>query len=339
MMKLDRTYLRERIGSMRQLAFIRRAVLEDGKGRNMRVMEISNGTGLNFTVYPDRGMDIGEASFKGIPLAWITPNGPVAPAFYEAEGFNWLRSWGGGLLTGCGLMNVGGPNRAGGENHGLHGRLSNTPAGQVNTTSRWNQDGVYELKAEGDIRVSRVFGKNLLMTRSIRTAMGDNAIEIEDTVTNEGFRKTPFMLLYHMNFGFPLLDEDSYLEAVPHKVTPQNTIAAAGFRDWNCAEAPTEDFAEQVFYHDIPADENGMASISMITPSSNLKLTVSYRVAELPYLVQWKMMGQGEYVMGLEPANCYPEGQENIEKRGILKMLAPGDTVSTKVRVAVEELN
>ncbi len=339
MMKLEQKYLRERIGSMRQLAFIRRAVLEDGKGRNMRVMEISNGTGLNFTVYPDRGMDIGEASFKGVPLSWITPNGPVAPAFYEPDGFNWLRSWGGGLLTGCGLMNVGGPNRAGGENHGLHGRLSHTPAGQVNTTSRWNSDGVYELKAEGDIRVSRVFGKNLLMTRSIRTAMGDNAIEIEDTVCNEGFRTTPFMLLYHMNFGFPLLNEDAYLEAVEHKVTPQNTIAAAGFREWNCAEAPMEDFAEQVFYHDIPADENGMASISMISPSSNLKLTVSYRVAELPYLVQWKMMGQGEYVMGLEPANCYPEGQENIEKRGLLKVLAPGETVSTKVRVAVEELN
>ena len=339
MMKLDQKYLRERIGSMRQLAFIRRAVLEDGKGRNMRVMEFSNGTGLNFTVYPDRGMDIGEASFKGIPLSWITPNGPVAPAFYEPDGLNWLRSWGGGLLTGCGLMNVGGPNRAGGENHGLHGRLSHTPAGQVNTTSRWNSEGVYELKAEGDIRVSRVFGKNLLMTRSIRTAMGDNAIEIEDTVCNEGFRTTPFMLLYHMNFGFPLVNEDAYLEAVPHKVTPQNTIAAAGFREWNCAEAPTEDFAEQVFYHDIPADENGMASISMITPSSNLKLTVSYRVAELPYLVQWKMMGQGEYVMGLEPANCYPEGQENIEKRGLLKVLAPGETVSTKVRVAIEELN
>ena len=338
MFDLDKNYLRERIGSMRQLAFIRRAVLEDGKGRNMRVMEISNGSGLNFTVYPDRGLDIGEASFKGIPLAWMTPNGPVAPAFYEAEGLNWLRSWSGGLLTGCGLMNVGGPNHSGGETHGLHGRLSHTPAGQVNSTSKWNSDGVYELKVDGDIRVSRVFGKNLLMNRSIRTAMGDNSIEIEDTVTNEGFRTTPFMLLYHMNFGFPLLDENCYLEAVEHKVTPQNAIAAAGFRDWKSAEPPSEDFIEQVFYHEIPADDSGMASISMINPDNHLKLTVAYRTAELPYLAQWKMMGRGEYVMGLEPANCFPEGQENFEKRGLLKMLAPGETVSTRVRVSIEEL-
>ena len=334
----DKNYLRERIGSMRQVAGIRRAELEDGKGRGMRILDVNNGSGLNFTVYPDRGMDIGEASFKGIPVAWITPNGPVAPQFYDAGGLNWLRSWGGGLLTGCGLMNVGGPNASGGEEHGLHGRLSHTPAGQVNAKAAWDNDGVYRIELDGEIRVSRVFGKNIFMTRKISTALGENAITIEDEVENQGFRPTPFMLLYHMNFGYPLVNDNTYLEAVEHKVTPQNAIAAAGFREWRFAEAPSEDFAEQVFYHEIPADENGMASMSMINKDENLKLTVSYRTAELPYLVQWKMMGQGEYVMGLEPANCFPEGQENFEKRGLLKLLAPGESVSTKVRVAIEEL-
>ena len=142
----DKNYLRERIGSMRQVAGIRRAELEDGKGRGMRILDVNNGSGLNFTVYPDRGMDIGEASFKGIPVAWITPNGPVAPQFYDAKGLNWLRSWGGGLLTGCGLMNVGGPNASGGEEHGLHGRLSHTPAGQVNAKAAWDEDGVYRIE-------------------------------------------------------------------------------------------------------------------------------------------------------------------------------------------------
>jgi hypothetical protein len=331
--------MRRYLGNQRQLAGIRRFILDDDRGRGMRVFEVNNGSGLMFNVYPDRGLDIGEVFFNGRQLAWLTGSSAAAPAFYSTEGNEWLRSWGGGLLTGCGLMNVGGPNHAGGENHGLHGRLSHTPAGQVNSSSRWNSEGIYELKVDGDIRVSRVFGKNLLMNRSIRTAMGDNSIEIEDTVCNEGFRTTPFMLLYHMNFGFPLLNENCYLEAAEHKVTPQNAIAAAGFRDWNSAEPPTEDFIEQVFYHEIPADENGMASISMINPDNRLKLTVSYRTAELPYLAQWKMMGLGEYVMGLEPANCFPEGQENFEKRGLLKMLAPGETVSTKVRVSIEELN
>ena len=175
-----------RIGSMRQIASLRRAVLDDGKGRGMRIIDLDNGSGLAFTVYPDRGMDLGEAHYKGIPLVWLSANGPVAPQFYEAQGFNWLRTWSGGLLTGCGLMNVGGPNNCGGEDHGLHGRLSHTPAGEVNTRTDWNGDR-YELEVSGKIRVSRVFAKNLLLTRRISTALGDNSITVEDRIENQGF--------------------------------------------------------------------------------------------------------------------------------------------------------
>ena len=119
-MDFSRKNIYGKVGAMRQLASVRRAVLDDGKGRGMRVVDVNNGGGWSFTVYPDRGMDIGEASFKGIPLVWLTPACGTADS-YEPENFNWLRSWGGGLLTGCGLLNVGGPCEAG-EAHGLHGR-------------------------------------------------------------------------------------------------------------------------------------------------------------------------------------------------------------------------
>ncbi|MBR2373699.1 MAG: aldose 1-epimerase family protein [Lentisphaeria bacterium] len=334
----DKNYLRERIGSMRQLAGIRRAELEDGKGRGMRILDVNNGSGLSFTVYPDRGMDIGETFFKGIPIAWITPNGPVAPQFYDASGLNWLRSWGGGLLTGCGLMNVGGPNTSGGEEHGLHGRLSHTPAGQVNAKAAWDSDGVYRIELDGEIRVSRVFGKNIFMTRKISTALGENAIIIEDEVENQGFRPTPFMLFYHMNFGWPLVDESTVLTMPEHKVIPQNDIAIAGLGEWNRMCEPEGDWVEQVFYHQIPADENGMAKVVMSNPKLKLQVTVEYRVAELPYLVEWKQMGKGEYVCGLEPANCFPEGQAGIMKRGMLKKLQPGEVSTSFVKVSFQEL-
>lgn len=334
----DRDYLRERIGSMRQLSSIRRAVLDDDKGRGMRVWNFDNGGGLTFSVYPDRGMDIGEASYKGTPLAWITPNGPVAPAFYESEGINWLRSWGGGMLTGCGLMNVGGPNCSGGESHGLHGRLSHTPAGEVNSRCFWNDRGEYVLEAEGHIRVSRVFGKNLALVRRISTVSGSSTVTIEDTVENEGFRSTPLMQLYHMNFGWPLVDDGSVLEAVSHKVIPQNDIAAAGLGEWNRMTEPEPGFVEQVFYHDIPAGEDGMAAIRLRNQKLGLMLEVSYRTRELPWLVQWKQMGQGEYVLGLEPANCFPEGQAAMIKRGMLRTLAPGERVSTLFRISLSEI-
>lgn len=335
---LEREHIHPYIGSMRQLASIRRSVLDDGKGRGMRICDVNNGSGLAFTVYPDRGMDIGETWFKGIPVVWLTSNGPVAPAFYESEDFNWLRSWNGGLLTGCGLMNVGAPNSSGGEKHGLHGRLSHTPAEEFNTFSQWNSLGNYELKLSGKLRISKVFGKNIVMDRTIFTALEDNSITIVDTIANNGFCRTPLMLLYHMNLGWPLVSPDCYIECVEHKVTPQNDIAAAGFSNWRNFGEPKNGFVEQVFYHDIPADKDGFASVKLLNPNIKLGCEICYRKQELPYLVQWKQQGCGEYVMGLEPANCYPEGQLAFSKRGLLKYLAPGENLQTMIKISFWEL-
>lgn len=325
--------LRRRIGSDRQLGFIRRAVLDDGKGRGMRILDVDNGSGLRFTVYPDRGMDIGEASFRGVNLVWL-PQSPTAPQFYEATQFNWLRSWGGGLLTGCGLSNVGGPNNAGGEEHGLHGRLSHTPAEEVNSAAFWDGDR-YVFEVSGRVRHSRVFGENLLLSRRIRMVRGENAIAVEDTVENQGFGTSPLMLLYHMNFGWPLVSEESVLEAVEHKITPQNVHASEAVATWNRILPPREGFAEQVLYHEIPAAADGFSAVTLSNPELKLRMKLEYRSAELPYLVQWRQFGCGEYVLGLEPGNCVPEGQSAVDQKGLLRRLAPGEKVCTSLRITL----
>ena len=334
----DPAYLAPRVGNMAQVASIRRLVSDDGKGRGMRVLEVNNGSGLSFSLYPDRGMDIGQAYYKGTPLAWVSRNQEVAPQFYEAEGIEWLRSWGGGLLTGCGLVNVGGPNTAGGERHGLHGRLSHIPAEEVNTSSAWTADGKFTLSASGRVRHSRVFGENLLLTRTITTSLGEASITVRDTVENQGFAPSPLMLLYHLNLGWPLVDSGAALRAPAHEVTPQNEHSAAGLADWRKITAPVPGFREQVYYHTLPADSQGLAAIRLVNRRLGLAFNVTYRVAELPYLIQWKMMGQGEYVVGLEPANCYPEGQEQNANKGLLRQLAAGEKIETFLKLTVETL-
>lgn len=334
----DKAFLYPRLGNMVQLASVRRLLADDGKGRGMRVLEFDNGSGLRFTVYPDRGMDIGAASYNGTPLAWMSCNGDVAPQFYDANGFEWLRTWPGGLLTGCGLTNVGGPNDAPGGPHGLHGRISHTPAAEVNASASWTDAKTYELAASGRVNQSKVFGEKLSLTRRIATRLGSASIEVCDTVENLGFESAPLMLLYHMNFGWPLVDDGAVLEAVPHEVTPQTAHAAAGLQEWMRAAAPTPGFNEQVYYHAIPPGEDGLASIRLANPALGLAVRVAFRTAELPHLIQWKMMGQGEYVMGLEPANCFPEGQERIASRGVLRHLNPGERIETLVRLSVEKL-
>ena len=334
-MKFTKNNLSGKIGSMRQAAYIRRAVLDDGKGRGMRIIDVNNGSGLAFTIYPDRGMDIGEASFCGMPLVWL-PADPAVAASYDSTGINWLRSWGGGMLTGCGLLNVGGPCEANGENHGLHGRLSHIPATEVNTGSGWDDENNYTLTVSGKIYHSRVFGENLCVTRKITVTAGCNTINIEDTVENLGFSAQPLMMLYHMNFGWPLVNENSFLTPTDQKVTPQGDTAAAGMDKWDKMQLPTAGFAEEVFYHDISADENGFASITLTNPDEKVKLTVSCRKAELPLFAEWKQMGQGEYVLGLEPANCVPENQNGNRDKGLLKTIAPGEVITHKIAVTLE---
>ena len=124
---LTRRELFRRIGRLEQVAGIEPFVFDDGPARGVRAFRFRTGSGLTFDVVPDRGMDVSFAEHGGTPLAWLSPNGVVAPSFYEPQGEGWLRSFPGGLLVTCGLRNVGPPGEREGEELGLHGRASKLP--------------------------------------------------------------------------------------------------------------------------------------------------------------------------------------------------------------------
>ena len=226
--------LKPYIGTMKQLAGVRTSVLDDGRGRGVRVADLDNSSGLSFQVLLDRGMDIGRATFKGIPLSYLAPVGIVHPAYYEPDGLRWLRSFGGGLLTGCGLSTVGTPAAEVGMRVdgplGLHGRLSNTPAENLSVSEDW-EDSQYRLKISGLLREASFFAENLECIRTISTAFGSNGITLTDRITNRGVRPAPLMLLYHINTGFPLLGANAVLSAKGCNKTPRNETAAAGLAD------------------------------------------------------------------------------------------------------------
>ncbi|MBR7119818.1 MAG: aldose 1-epimerase family protein [Lentisphaeria bacterium] len=332
---MNKKTLRRYLGNQRQLGGVRRFVLDDDCGRGMRVIEVNNGSGLIFNVYPDRGMDIGEVFFNGRQLAWLPGSAPGAPAFYNERESEWLRSWGGGLLTGCGYLNVG-PAENG---EGLHGRLSHIPAGEVNSSAEFVDDVTFVTTVSGKVSHCKVFSENLLLTRKITSVSEKNSIVIEDTIENCGFTTQPLMILNHMNFGWPLVDENCYLEAAEHQVAPRNVRAAEGIDRWNIIEVPQEGFQEQVYFHSAePCDAENMASMAIVNPASGLKVTVKRSVAELPFLIEWKQMGCGNYVLGIEPANCHPVGKDAFEKQGLLRNIAPGEIVKTKIKVVFEAI-
>ena len=333
--------LKPYIGSMQQLASIRTSELDDGKGRGVRIADVDNGSGLSFCVQLDRGMDIGTATFKGIPLAYMSPVGYASASHFESDSLRWLRNFTAGLVTGCGLRNVGAPVEADEEvvstPLGLHGRLSNTQAEKTAVTEEWIEDQ-YKLNVSGTMREACFFRENLELTRTISTALGDNSITIIDRVTNRGVRPSPLMLLYHINLGFPLLSENARLSAKVTSSSARDEKAEQKLGEWMRCEPPTLGIAENCYFHDIEADADGMARMTMSNPDLGIELEIAFRKAELPFFTQWKMMGAQEYVMGLEPANCHPDGQDEEAKNGTLRIIEPDETIEHKVVLTVREI-
>ena len=327
----DKDTLRRLIGSEGQVAGIRLLGLADGRVRGMRAAEVFTGTGFRFTVLVDRGLDIGAAEHAGRPLAWLHP-ALASPAHYEPSGIGWLRSFGGGLVTTCGLTHYGPPDPEG-EGFGLHGRASHLPAANLRVRQEWRGDD-YVLEIEGETRQSRLFGENLRLERRISTRLGASSLVIEDRVTNDGFRPSPVAVLYHCNLGFPVVSPDSELVVRDRELKPRDEVARAGIADASRFGPPQAGFAEQVFYHFPETAADGTAAAAIVNRALGFGAYLRWRAAELPVLAHWKMTGAGEYVCGLEPSmhEMRPTRRE-LREDGLLRELAPGASLSFRVEL------
>jgi len=334
---LTRKELLRRIGRLEQVAGIEPFVFDDGPARGVRAFRFRTGSGLSFDVIPDRGMDLSFAEHRGTPLAWLSPNGVVAPSFYEPQGEGWLRSFPGGLLVTCGLRNVGPPGEREGEAFGLHGRASHVPASRVSYDASWDDVGCV-LEARGQIRESSVFGPNLVLRRRISTRVGEPRLWIEDEIENEGFEPEPLMVLYHINLGWPLLDEASRLFGpgrAGEPPEPRDEVARGGLEAWDRFAAPTPGFKERVFYHRPTVGLDGLAEARVVNPALGLVFSVRFHPEELPEFVQWTMTGEGTYVLGLEPATCRVEGSAAEEAAGRVIRLEPGEIRLHRLEIEV----
>lgn len=325
------------IGNISQIGGVRPYELSDGWARKMRAIDVNTGSGFQYTILPDRGMDISLASFKGKNLVYLTCNGETSPYYYESEGIGWLHTFTGGLLSTCGLTHLGPPVLDDGEALGLHGRYSTLPARQVSDCSEW-MDGDFHIKLKGTIEEGHLFGHKLRLVREISSILGRNELEISDTITNFGSKLSPYTILYHINLGYPLLSEDAELIIEPLLTSPRDKNAEPGLNEFRKFIEPQDAYDEQVFFHQMKGDESGITTASLLNKELGFKLTLEFNINQLPFLTQWKMMGSGEYVLGLEPGNVFSKSRKQLREESSLPFLEPQATVTNRLKIKIEEL-
>ena len=326
-----RSWTREELtryaGNIDQIGGVRLSVLEDGKARGIRTAQFETGSGLAFTVLLDRGMDVGSTRFKGASLVWESNVGPAHPMYFEKDGLSWHRTWSGGLVNGCGTAYMGRPCEDEGESLGIHGRLSHIPASNTWADAAWRGDE-YEMWVLGKARETTVKGENILVNRRVWTHLGESRLFIRDTMTNEGLEPAPHMMLYHFNFGFPLVAEGTEFIA-PSKMVHSFARGGGETPDHKRYVAPIDGCPERGFRHEMVAGNDGYVTLVLANRQFNagqgLGIYCRYRLAELPHIMQWVMMRAGTYVAGLEPSNCPMGGRTRAREEGWLPFLAPGE--------------
>ncbi|MBE1607194.1 aldose 1-epimerase family protein [Actinopolymorpha pittospori] len=329
--------LARKAGDLGAAGGVRSVVLADGAERGLRVLEFRTGSGLGFDVLVDRAMDIGPADYRGASFGWRSATGLRHPGLHEnadEDGLGWLRSFSGLLVTG-GLDHAFGAeeldashfrySRRATTKNGLHGRIANTPARLIG----YGEDRVGDevvLWAEGEVRQAAVFGEHLRLRRRIEADLGGTEIRLTDTVTNAGFDPTPHMYLYHINVGWPFLDEGARFEApVVRTLWQSDSVAEQGFSHL-VLPGPQPGFVEQVYEHELRPDADGRVKARLANDRLGVFFEVEYDSGEFPVFLQWMHLREGAYTIGLEPSTNHVGGARAAREDGTLTWLGPGES-------------
>lgn len=297
-----------RISNFMQVASLRRYTLTEGRSAGLSVIDCDTGK-LRFLLNVTKGCDVAQLYHEGQNMSFISKNG------FKTDSGDFLRRFEGGMLYTCGLDSVGGR-----DGYPIHGNYHNNQA-EV-TRCECTEEGIV---IEATVRDTALFGQNLVLRRRITAAIGGEALTVEDTLTNEGYREEGYAILYHVNVGYPMLSEGARVEAEIESCTPRTEWSKKTEGEMLTVSAPVPNQEEMCYFLKLKKPE-----ISLKNQALSKRLTVSYSEDTLPHLVLWRSMASGDYAMGLEPATTLLDGGFAY------RYLAPGESVTMSVTVKVE---
>jgi hypothetical protein len=304
----------DKVSNIAQVGGIETSVLDNGLGKGVRIAWINTGTGLRFKVVIDRAMDIADAFFNQYSLSWLNHPGVVAPQPFSNRGTDWLRTFGGGLITTCGLSHVGGPEQDEHGERGLHGLISNISAEVVSIIQPDPARGIFSMSITGIIKQTQIFGPSLELKRTISATLGSSIIHLHDEIINRGNETAPHMLLYHCNFGWPLADEGAQIFCNGEKTISCPTVSEKH-----------NGSGQDVFFIDSAPNKEGICVCGIENKKIGLAAVLKFPKKQLPWLTNWQHWAKGEYVTGIEPGTHPPIGQAKAREEGSLIFIAPGE--------------
>lgn len=298
---------KEYVATPSTLCGAERFIYSDGKARGVEAVRMYNGK-IDLTVILDRGMDIFKLFYKGTPISYISKNGLVSPKLCETAAYTFLNSFDAGFVYTCGLDNVGAPYDKNGAHFVQHGSNSYIPAENVCVLTE-EKDGEYYITLKGELHVTALFGKNLVMCREISMKYLGDEVTITDSIRNDGFTDGEYMIMYHSNIGYPILNEKATLKVDSNEIRP---ISDSPRMDkYSEFTAPSPESPEEVMLHVLNKGRGVKARLD----GEALALELIFDTDEFPYLVEWKSMASGDYVLGIEPSTIpMPERTPRILK-------------------------
>jgi len=316
---------------------------EDGLRAGVDVLALDNGK-LRLDVVPTRGMGIHTVAVKGdeeVPtIGWKSPNrGPIHPAFVdlgEPSGLGWLDGFD-EFFVRCGLENNGAPDfdaKTGRLTYPLHGRIANKPARDVHLTVDPDKQ---EMSIRGVVEEARFHFQKLRMTTTITTKLGSGSFSVRDEIENVSNVPATMQMLYHINFGLPLLDAGSRVVAPVKTLVPRTPLAASAIKSWDSYSAPQPGFDEMVYFFELNANDDGQTQTLLKNAHSTRGVSLVFNKKQLPWFSLWKdTAGEADgYVTGLEPGTNFPNPRSFETTKDRVVKLAPGQKQVFDVRVEI----
>jgi len=175
---------------------------------------------------------------------------------------------------------------------------------------------------------ARLFGSKLRLTSTISTQLGRSEITISDTVTNLSGEPGEMELIYHTNFGVPLLGPGARIILPAIRVAAYDRASLQDIAKWDQYGPEMPGTKEACYFAELAAASDGATQAVLRNAAGDRGICYRFNKRQLPYFTLWKNLQAitDGYATGLEPGTNLPNTKSFEKKQGRVIELAPGES-------------